>query len=117
MACFEPGDEVTTEIPNLLISGSGKKKPPGDVAKRPAGLVKRPAAAIDPAVRCHLEFYKRSNTFCIRQSESPRRNILAVKNATWSKERLQKVAKEAQQKISDGMAEDEVRSWVEWTVG
>ena len=122
MAHFERGGEMITEIPNLLISS---KKPAKSscpaVPKKPSSSLKRPAASTEldppPAVRCHLEFYKRSNHFALRQSEPPRKNILAVRNASWTKEQLRKVAQEAQQKIQAGEPLDEVSAWVERSVG
>ena len=107
---------MITEIPNLLISS---KKPAKSSC--PAVPKKRPAASTEldppPAVRCHLEFYKRSNHFALRQSEPPRKNILAVRNASWTKEQLRKVALEAQEKIQCGLPVDEVKAWVARSVG
>ena len=119
MAHFERGGEMITEIPNLLISS--KKPAKSSVSKKPSSSLKRPAASTEldppPAVRCHLEFYKRSNHFALRQSEPPRKNILAVRNASWTKEQLRKVAQEAQQKIQAGEPLGEVSAWVERSVG
>ena len=124
VAHFERGGEVITEIPNLLICSKKPAKSsssPAVLKKPSSSSLKRPAASTEldppPAVRCHLEFYKRSNHFALRQSEPPRKNILAIRNASWTKEQLRKVAQEAQQKIQAGEPLDEVSAWVERSVG
>ena len=117
VAHFERGGEVITEIPNLLIKKPAKSSSSPALLKKPS--LKRPAASLDPppAVRCHLEFYKVSNHFALRQTSPPRKNILAVRNASWTKEQLRKVALEAQEKIQCGLPVDEVKAWVARSVG
>ena len=119
MAHFERGGEVITEIPNLLICSKKPAKSSSSPAVLKKPSLKRPAASLDPppAVRCNLEFYKRSNHFALRQTEPPRKNILAVRNASWTKEQLRKVALEAQEKIQCGLPVDEVKAWVARSVG
>ena len=86
-----------------------QKKP---TRKRPhAEAFGEPRAA--EARLVHLEYYKRTNHFCIRESRKPKRNILSVRNATWSKEELHAVALEAQQKLQEGMDENEVHDWLQ----
>ena len=73
-------------------------------------IAKKPAAA---GLRCHLEYYKKDNRYCVRQSGPPKSNLLSIKAASRSKGELRTVAEQARQKLQEeGLSLDEVRVWL-----
>ena len=126
VASFGDG-QVVTEVPNLLIASTMlNKKPAGSsptMLKKPAGSspkikkrhAKKPSVAA--GLRCHLEYYKKDNRFCIRSSEPPKSNLLTIKAKSWSKEELRTVALQAKQKLQEeGLSLDQVGGWLEKTL-
>ena len=97
---------MLTEVPNLLI-GAGKKEraPRKPVLKRPAACSPAGIAHADdgrPARRIGLEYYKRDNSFGVRERDGMKRSLLKVRCSTMTREELQIIADEARRRLAQG---------------
>ena len=92
---FASGD-LLTEVPNLLIGAGKKERAP----RKP--VLKRPAACSPAGSRIGLEYYKRDNSFGVRERDGMKRSLLKVRCSTMTREELQIIADEARRRLAQG---------------